>query len=153
LGETLKPIVIYSSRGGNTHKVAEAIASELGCESVKISRDNAPSTGKLNDYDLVFVGTGIVAANMYGELENYLENLNLEGSKRFGLFLTWGGAAKSDQPVIRKLKTILQSKGHVVSENVFECFGGRSYILIRRGHPNNQDLQDAKAWAKKQATQ
>ncbi len=52
----LKSIVIYSSRGGNTKRVAEAIASELSCSAVKITKDKS-QTQLLDDFDLVWVST------------------------------------------------------------------------------------------------
>ncbi len=146
----MKTIVIYASNGGNTQKVAETIASELNCEALKISKEKLPALDKLNGYDLVFVGTGIRAGNVYPELQEYLESLSMQGAKRFALFLTWGGAGKTDQMVITKLKTILQGKGQVVSGDCFKSLGGRFYSLASRGHPNKEDLQAAKEWARKQ---
>ena len=55
----MKLIVIYSTGGGNTEKVACEISSELGCECVEVAKGFDPSTLSLQDYDLVFVGTGI----------------------------------------------------------------------------------------------
>ena len=145
----MKSIVVYSSRGGNTQKVAEAIASDLGCEVVKITKDNQPSE-KIADCDLVFVGTGLMASNIYPDVQHLLENLALPEPKRFALFITWGGAGRTDVAALSKLRTILQAKGQTVMQDSFACFGGRPYILMKRGHPNSQDLQNAKEWAKKQ---
>ena len=33
----MKSIVLYSSKGGNTGKIAGEIASEMGCESVRVT--------------------------------------------------------------------------------------------------------------------
>jgi flavodoxin len=54
----LNSIILYSSKGGNTEKVAKEIASELNCQCIKIADDFDSSTVDLNDFDLVFVGTG-----------------------------------------------------------------------------------------------
>ena len=52
----MKCIVIYGSSFGNTQKVAQAIAAELGCQVAGVA-DIRPSS--LGDYDLVIIGTPI----------------------------------------------------------------------------------------------
>jgi flavodoxin len=59
----LKPIVLYSTIGGNTEKVAKEIAAELNCQCVKIAEGFDSSTLDLNDFDFVFVGTGNIWGN------------------------------------------------------------------------------------------
>jgi flavodoxin len=148
--EALKAIVIYSSKGGNTRKVAEEIASELSCELARIDHNNSTSIEDLNSYDLVFVGTGIYFGTLNPDMEKYLKTINSKVTKRFAFFVTWGGAGKTDQAVINKLKTILKNKGQKVIEECFTCYGGRRFALSKRGHPNNEDIKAAKQWAKKQ---
>lgn len=53
----MKLIVLYATKGGNTQKVAEQIANQLGCRAIRINKQNP--TVDLAGYDLVFVGTGI----------------------------------------------------------------------------------------------
>ena len=55
----MNPVVIYSTRGGNTEKVALEIAKELNCKVIKISRETDFSTISLTDFDLVFIGTWV----------------------------------------------------------------------------------------------
>ena len=49
----MKTIVLYSSKGGNTQKVADEIASELKCESIGITNDKLNSSVDLNKYDSI----------------------------------------------------------------------------------------------------
>ena len=53
----MKILVIYDSNCGNTKKIAEVVASEMGCDAVSIT-DIKPSD--LVDYDLLVVGTPII---------------------------------------------------------------------------------------------
>lgn len=143
----MKPIVLYATRGGNTGKIADEIAQELSCESLKVIQTDLTSSVDLDSYDLIFVGTGIQYGNPNEDLINYLKTISLKKPKDFALFLTWGGAGKTKQDVIAKLKTILESKGQRVKGDCFVCHGGWNFL--RRGHPNREDAQAARVWAKK----
>ena len=55
----MNPVVIYSTKGGNTEKVALEIAQELNCKAIKLSDETDFSTISLNDFDLVFIGTWV----------------------------------------------------------------------------------------------
>jgi hypothetical protein len=102
----------------------------------------------LNDFDLLFVGTGIYWGNPNADMERYLEKINLKTPKTFALFITWGGAGKTDQASLTKLTRFLENKGHHVLKNQFTCFGGRRFALLKSGHPNAQDISAAKQWAR-----
>ncbi len=141
----MRAIVLYSSKGGNTQKIADAISSELKCPAAKVAKSMA--VPDLNNFDLILLGTGIHYDNPNEDLMAYLNSLNLENAKNFLLFITWGGAGQTNQHVLTKLKTALQSKGQKVSEDVFYCYGGWNFL--RRGHPNSEDLSAAKKWARK----
>ena len=145
----MKPLVLYSSRSGNTRKIADEIASELHCESMRIAQTNSISNLDLNNYDLIFIGTGIRAGNPNEDLLRYLKTVDVKESKSFAIFLTWGGAGKTDQAVIGRLKGILESKGQKVIEDYYTCYGGWQFAFLRRGHPNNEDAKAARDWAKK----
>ncbi len=56
----MNPVVIYSTKGGNTEKVALEIADELDSKAIKISGKSDFSTISLRDFpDLVFIGTWV----------------------------------------------------------------------------------------------
>jgi hypothetical protein len=109
-------------------------------------------TVTLNDYDLIFLGSGINFANPYQELIRYVQTAELNEVKRFGVFLTWGGAGLAYKQALNKLQTLLELKGQIMLAEYFLCFGGRSFTLLRRGHPNSEDLAAAKDWAKRIVT-
>lgn len=53
----MNPVVIYSTRGGNTEKVALEIAQELNCKAIKIFAESNFSKISPKDFNLVFIGT------------------------------------------------------------------------------------------------
>jgi flavodoxin len=154
----LKPIVIYSTIGGNTEKVAKEIAAELNCQSVRITEGFGSSTLDLNDFDFVFVGTGNIWGNPHAPLLSYLKEMNLTGSRRFALFMTRFGRGKSDRDVFDKVKAAVEAKGQVMLDDYFKCMGegrtalwsglGRMIGHDARGHPDAEDLNAARKWAK-----
>ena len=142
----MKAIVLYASKGGNTEKIAGELAREIDCEAVKITQTGLTSPDDLDSYDLFFVGTGIQYGNPNQDLVNCLKTVSLKKPKVFALFLTWGGAGKTKQDAIAKLKVILETNGNRVIEDYFACYGGWNFL--RRGHPNREDAQAARIWAK-----
>jgi hypothetical protein len=87
----------------------------------------------LNNYDLIFIGTGIHFGNPNEDMVHYLKTTDLKDPKSFAVFVTWGGAGKTNQDTIAKLRMILESKGQKVVENCFVCYGGWNFL--RRGTP------------------
>lgn len=144
----MKPIVVYSTRSGNTKKVAEAVASELNCLCHQITSDSA--TVSIDEYDTVFIGTGIYKGQPHQDLLGYLQTMHPNGKKRFALFMTCFGWGKNvaDKNVIGTLKAALEANGQRMLDNHFSCFGG-GLGFVRRGHPDAEELDLAKKWARK----
>jgi flavodoxin len=146
----LNPIVIYSTKGGNTQKVAEEIASELNCDSLRITKAVPIPTFDLNNYDLIIVGTGIHGGNPYEDIVAYLNTIELKEPKTFAIFITWGGALRTNQVVFSKIKNILELKNQKVLEDFFSCYGG--WKILRRGRPKMEDFKVARIWAQELTT-
>jgi flavodoxin len=145
----MRPIIIYSSKSGNTKKIADSMASQIGCDAIRITSDSPLSTADLEGYDLIFVGSGLFAGTPNEAIVRYLRTLNLKTAKLFALFITWGGAPRTDKLALTKLKTLLESKGQKVLEDHFACYGGWKGILMKRGHPKPEEIKAAGEWAKK----
>jgi len=144
----MKSIIIYSSKSGNTKKIAESMASQVGCEAIKISSDNSQSIVDLEGYDLIFVGTGLYAGTPNEDLLKYLSSLHLKSTKQFALFITWGGAPRSDKMALTRLRALLEGKGQKVLLEHFASYGGWKGILMKRGHPKPEEIQAGGEWAK-----
>jgi flavodoxin len=125
------------------------MASQLDCDAIRITSESTPSAVDLEGFDLVFVGTGLFAGTPNEDIVRYLGNLDLKSAKMFALFITWGGAPRTDKMALTRLKTLLEGKGQMVLEDHFACFGGWKGILMKRGHPKSEEIQAAGEWAKK----
>jgi flavodoxin len=145
----MRSIIIYSSKSGNTKKIADSMASQIGADAIRITADSSQSTLDLEEYDLVFVGTGLFAGTPNEDLVRYLGNLSLRTTKLFALFITWGGAPRTDKLALTRLRTLLESKGQKVLEGHFASYGGWKGILMKRGHPKPDEIKAAGEWAKK----
>ena len=145
----MNPVVIYSTKGGNTEKVALEIAQESNCKAIKISEESDFSKMSLEEYDLVFIGTWIRGGEPSPDMLKFIKQLNLEDSNRqFALFMTWAGGGISDVLTFKRVKQLLEAKNQRLLDDYYECFG-ETFGLARRGHPDAQDLAEARKWAKK----
>lgn len=146
----MNAIVVYSTRNGNTEKVAIEVAAELNCKAVKISKGFGASTLPLDAYDVVFVGTWIYGGEPSTDLQNYLKALDFKDNKRvFSLFMTWAGGGASDKLAYQRVRLILSENGQLLQENYFTCLG-KTFGFARKGHPNAADLANARKWATQQ---
>jgi flavodoxin len=68
----MKALVIYDSNYGNTQKVAEAVAAGLGAKAVTVSEAR---TEKLDDLDLLVVGSPIIGWRPTEKMMNFLGEL------------------------------------------------------------------------------
>ena len=145
----MNPVVIYSTKGGNTEKVALEIAQESNCKAIKISEESDFSKMSLKEYDLVFIGTWIRGGEPSPSMLKFIKQLNLEDSNRqFALFMTWAGGGISDVLTFKRVKQLLEAKNQRLLNDYYKCFG-KTFGLARRGHPDAQDLADARKWARK----
>jgi flavodoxin len=128
--------VIYFSRGGNTKKVAEAIAEEIGTKARDIKTVDAV------DKDAVIImGTGCYGAVLAKDIIDFIERNRLQGRK-VALFTTSAfGLQKETGIMVEALK----SKGLEIIHN-FNCFG--RFLAIKRGHPDAEDLSKAREFAR-----
>ena len=150
----LKTIVLYSSKSGNTEKIAREISSELNCRCEKISDNFDSSLIDLDYFDNVFLGTGIYGGKPNAEMLNYLKEINLNNNLIFPLFMTWFGRGTSNKDVYYIIKKVIEEKGQRLMENFYSCLFQGPFIISRLrfpdtiGHLNAEDLSNARKWAK-----
>jgi hypothetical protein len=70
---------------------------------------------------LIFVGTGLYAGTPNEDLLKYLSSLHLKSTKQFALFITWGGAPRSDKMALTRLRALLEGKSTEGASGAF-CF-------------------------------
>jgi flavodoxin I len=134
--------VFYSSRGGNTKKVAQAIAGELGVEALDVS--DVGEGYSMKKCDLVFAGSGNYGGSCSKEMEGFLKSI-VPAEDRYGaVFGTAGGSGKGH---LGAMAGLLGEKGvKIVGE--WGCLG-QEYSLKNKGKPDEGDLEDAREFAKK----
>lgn len=80
----MKKIVVYKSKSGFTKKYAEWIAKELQCD---ISSIREAKSGKLQDYDVIIYGGGIMAGSISG-FKSMKKWMNTQNEKKLIAFCT-----------------------------------------------------------------
>jgi len=81
-------LVAYASKRGSARQAAEWIAEELGdrCDLVDLKQNPRVD---LQPYDVIVLGTGIVAGNAYGPVKKFIEKRRDElADKNICLFIT-----------------------------------------------------------------
>ncbi|MCL2642466.1 MAG: hypothetical protein FWD52_02985 [Candidatus Bathyarchaeota archaeon] len=142
----MNPIVIYSTHRNNTEKIAIALAQTANCKSIKLTKTFSSSiVPSLDDYDLVFLGTGIRGGEPYVELLNFIKTANFGNGKRFVLFMTWAGGGASNKLAYQRVKEALELRGQHLESDYFICLG-QTFGFTRRGRPNTVDVAEAKKW-------
>ncbi len=139
----MKSIVVYSSKHHmNTEKVAQAIAGELKADARKVT-DVKPAD--LDGYELIGFGSGINGFDVHPEMHALVDGLaECKGCKAF-LFST----CASRKVWTSKLREKLTAKGYsIVGE--FCCAGlwTPGPFKVRNGHPSDEDLENARAFAR-----
>jgi flavodoxin len=129
--------VIYVSKGGNTRKLAEAVAKGAG-----VKAQSAASAANLGQVDILFVGASLYAGRINKGLRQFLQALGEKQAARAVVF----GTSASGKNALSEIKPILESKGIPVSPELFHCKG--SFLCVNRGHPGAGDLAQAEEFAK-----
>ena len=133
--------VIYCSRTGNTKKVAQAIASELGVEAKDIINNPVISEGSL-----VFIGTGNYGGKPIKPIVEFVAKNKLKLNK-ISLF---GTSASGTGGEVVKLERLLAQSGLGVLTR-FHCTG--KFLFFRRHSPTDKELTSARDFARQTKTQ
>ncbi len=135
-GPMSKIQVVYQSRGGNTKKVAEAIAEVLGVGPIHVDK------AEKEDADILFIGSAVYAASLDKQMKDYLAKL--EGAK-IGKAVLFGTSAGGKKP-FGMLKKRLLKLGIPVDERT--CYIPGEFLFMNKGRPNETDLAKAGEFAK-----
>lgn len=136
----MKIKVMYQSRGGNTKKIADAIAVAVGQVNEAI-----PPAYPLENVSLLFLGGGIYGSKIDPKLSEFIKTLNTSRVKNVALFST-SGSAKEDANI--QMKKLLEAQGINVLDETFVC-RGKFFFFLNRKHPNEAELKLAKEFAQR----
>jgi len=129
--------VFVDSRGGNTRKVADAIAEELG---IKVGDVTASMP---DDAKIMFLGSGTYGGKPGVAMQKFIESGNFTGRK-VALFGTSASPAGSEK-MIAVMADALKLKGATILGN-YHCRG--KFLFTNWGRPNKEDLDNAKKFAR-----
>ena len=133
----MKYAVRYYTKTGNTKRLAEAIAAELGVEALPISEP-------IKEYvDVLLLGNSYYAFSIDPEVRQYVQSLK---SEQVGKIVNFGSAAMLNS-TWKKVKAEADKVGVAMDEREFHCKG--EFKGIHKGRPNQKDMQAAAEFAKK----
>ena len=140
-------LLIYKSyHHGNTEKIARAMAEAPGVTAVDVSQARAL---ELSDYDLIGFGSGLYMGGFHADIDAFIDAADLEGKRTF-LVLTSGSGLKRPEKTVRQLEAKgAELVGHFSCKG-YDTFGPFKLVGgIAKGHPNDKDIADAKAFIQK----
>ena len=129
--------VRFYTKTGNTKRLAEAIAKELGVEALPIS---IPVTEKV---DILFLGNSYYAFSIDPEVRSFIQSLD---KSKVGKIVNFGSAALLNS-TFKKVKAEADRVGIPMDEREFHCRG--AFKGLHRGKPDASDLKAAAEFAKK----
>jgi len=147
----MKALIIYISvHHQNTLKIAKAMAGVLNAD-LKTAIEAKPE--ELNNYDLIGFGSGIYIFRHHRKLLRFIDGLNNMNGKKAFIFSTSGAGSEDLERNHRKIKEALADKGlELIGE--FNCLGLDTFGPLglfgglNKGRPSDQDLDNARNFAK-----
>ncbi len=132
----MKIAVRYYTKTDHTKKLAEAIAAAAGVEA---KTTDEPLT---EDVDILFLGSAVYAAQLDANVKSFIDGIGV----KVGKLVPFSSAAILSG-TYKQVKKAAEEKGIYVSDEEFFCKG--QFKMVSKGRPNEQDLADAAAFAKK----
>lgn len=133
----MKYAVRYFSRFGNSEKMAKVVGEVLGVQPESVE------TPLSEEVDVLFIGAGLFLARVNGRVKEFARTLDPRKVKKVVCF---GSCAISESPV-PQIRKVFEELGFQVADESFTCRGEMG--PWHAGHPNDQDLEDLKAFTKK----
>ena len=132
----MKYAVRYYTKTGNTKRLAEAVANELGVEALPISE------GLNEQADILFLGNSYYAFTIDPEVRSFIAGLSKD---KVGKIVNFGSAALLNS-TYKKVKAEAAKVGIPVDEKEFHCKG--EFKALHKGRPNEDDLKAAREFAR-----
>ena len=132
----MKIAVRYYSKGGNTKKLAMAIAEAVGVKA------QTTASKLTEDVDILFLGSSVYAAGIDKSVKEFIKGIDV----KVGKVVNFSTAAilKSTYKQVAKL---LAEKNITMAEDEFYCKG--SFTVMHKGKPDADDCKAAADFAKK----
>lgn len=140
----MRTLIIYKSyHRMNTEKIAKVMAQAMNADLAKVEDVKLEELAK---YDLIGLGSGIYASKLHRKIFQFIKKMPNEERNVFIFCTSGSGEFKKNQLVRKKLS----DKGcKVIAE--FNCSGEFSplgFNLDKKGHPDENDIENARLFAK-----
>lgn len=132
----MKYAVRFYTKTGNTKRLAQAVAEELGVEALPITE------AITEPVDVLFLGNSYYAFSIDPEVRAFVASLTKD---KVGKIVNFGTAALL-KSTYKKVKAEADKVGIPMDENEFHCRG--EFKGLHKGRPNEADLQAAKEFAR-----
>lgn len=147
----MKNIILYSSKTGNTEKVASSISSELDAIQFNI-RDLTDKEKEdfwiNNPADIYWIGSGVYGGCFETKICKFLDQHLPPDNATIAFFATWLGRGNTANKAFQKLEDqfLNHSQQLKILKPHFVCYG--KTLFLNRKHPSSVDLKNAREWAK-----
>ena len=132
----MKYAVRFYTKTGNTKRLADVVAKELGVEALPISE---PITEPV---DILFLGNSYYAFSIDPEVRAFVASLSKD---KVGKIVNFGSAALLNS-TYKKVKAEADKVGIPMDENEFHCKG--EFKGLHKGKPDENDLRAAAEFAR-----
>ena len=128
--------VRYYTKTGNTKRLAEAIAKELGVEALPISKPVKEPV------DALFLGNSYYAFTIDPEVRTFVSSLD---KSKVGKIVNFGSAAMLNS-TYKKIKAEADKIGIPMDDKEYHCKG--EFKGLHKGRPNDDDIKAAVEFAR-----
>lgn len=134
----MKTAIRYYTQTGNTKKLADAIAEELGTEAKDVSCPLEEQT------EILFLCNSVYWAGVDKHVKQFLK----KNASKIGCLVNVSSAAMIES-TYSQMKKLAAENGVKLAEQEFHCRG--QFTALHSGHPNAEDLSKVRAFANKMA--
>lgn len=127
--------VRYYSRGGNTKKLAEAIANAIGVDAQSVAEPIE------SEVDVLFLCNSVYWACVDGKVKDFIKTNATKIKKIINV-----STAAIIKSTYKQIKALAEKNGIAVDEREFHCKG--SFMGMHKGKPDNADCNAAAEFAK-----
>lgn len=128
--------VRYYTRSGNTEKLATAVAEAVSAEAKDVT---VPLTERA---DILFLGCSYYAFDVDETIKKFIT----DNRDNIGKIVCFGTSAMMSS-MKKPIRKVADSLGVAIAEEEFHCRG--EFKMFHKGRPNEKDVKDAAAFAKR----
>ena len=167
----MKVLVTYFSQSGNTEKIAKAICEEAAqANEAELKKLEDITPEGVAEYDVIFIGSPLHSGSLAAPVKECLGVLKASSGQKMAGFITHMAPAYPDQDMevfTEPIKAACKDKG-IEYKGCFDCQGflaeamhgpvqkklnmddeqWAGMVKAMTGHPNEEDVANAKAYAK-----